>query len=117
MLRGDALTAFRNAEGVNRPQSKLAYKKTMEDVHTHMFQLQAYVTQTRYIRCTLMKPHNMSLHTFVAQVNKMNDQLELFLTRDDETPQAKLAEDKLMDILENAVPKSWQGEMHRQRFD
>eukprot|EP00957_Ditylum_brightwellii_P022129 1669621-Ditylum_brightwellii.AAC.2 len=22
-----------------------------------------------------------------------------------------------MDILENAIPKSWQGEMHRQRFD
>eukprot|EP00957_Ditylum_brightwellii_P012555 948898-Ditylum_brightwellii.AAC.1 len=31
MLRSDTLTAFENAEGVNRPQSKLAYKKTMED--------------------------------------------------------------------------------------
>eukprot|EP00957_Ditylum_brightwellii_P066748 5065551-Ditylum_brightwellii.AAC.1 len=47
----------------------------------------------------------------------MNDRLEQFLPRDDGTPQVKLTEDKLMDILENAVPKSWQGEMHRQRFD
>eukprot|EP00957_Ditylum_brightwellii_P193198 14710726-Ditylum_brightwellii.AAC.1 len=47
----------------------------------------------------------------------MNDRLEQFPPRDNGTPQVNLAEDKLMDILENAVPKSWQGEMSRQRFD
>eukprot|EP00957_Ditylum_brightwellii_P102413 7806321-Ditylum_brightwellii.AAC.1 len=47
----------------------------------------------------------------------MNDRLEQFPPRDNVTPQVKLAEDKLMDIIENAVPKSWQGEMRRQRFD
>eukprot|EP00957_Ditylum_brightwellii_P189950 14461027-Ditylum_brightwellii.AAC.1 len=52
-----------------------------------------------------------------ACVNKMNDQLEQFLPRNDRTHQVKLAEDKLIDILENVVPKSWQREMHRQRFD
>eukprot|EP00957_Ditylum_brightwellii_P172458 13129519-Ditylum_brightwellii.AAC.1 len=46
----------------------------------------------------------------------MNDHLEQFSSRDDGTPQVKLAEDKLMDTLKNAVPKSWQREMHRQRF-
>eukprot|EP00957_Ditylum_brightwellii_P163919 12479376-Ditylum_brightwellii.AAC.2 len=89
----------------------------MEDVHTYMFPLQAYVAQTRYMCWTMMKPHNMSLHAFVARVNKMNDRLEQFPPRDNGTPQVKLAEDKLMDILENAVPKSWKGEMHIQRFD
>eukprot|EP00957_Ditylum_brightwellii_P210364 15364883-Ditylum_brightwellii.AAC.1 len=117
MLCRDVLTAFENAKGVNRSQSKLAYKKTMEEVHTHMFLLQAYVTQTRYMRWTLMKPHNMSLRAFVACVNKMNNCLEQFPLRDDRTYQVKLVEDKLMDILENTVPNSWQGEMHRQRFD
>eukprot|EP00957_Ditylum_brightwellii_P070962 5392479-Ditylum_brightwellii.AAC.1 len=107
------LAAFENAEVVNRPQSKPAYKKTMEDVHTHMFPLQAYVTQTRNMRWTQMKPHAMSLHAFVAHVNKMNSCLEQFPPRNDRTPQATLAEDKLMDILENTVPKSWQGEIHR----
>eukprot|EP00957_Ditylum_brightwellii_P133863 10207315-Ditylum_brightwellii.AAC.2 len=29
MICGDALTVFENTEGVNRPQSELAYKKTM----------------------------------------------------------------------------------------
>eukprot|EP00957_Ditylum_brightwellii_P028115 2122694-Ditylum_brightwellii.AAC.1 len=76
----------------------------MEDVHTHMFPLQAYVTQTRYMCWTLMKPHNMSLRAFVACVNEMNGRLEQFLPRDNRTPQVKLVEDKLMDILENAVP-------------
>eukprot|EP00957_Ditylum_brightwellii_P133862 10207315-Ditylum_brightwellii.AAC.1 len=47
----------------------------------------------------------------------MNDCLEQFPFRDNRTSQVKLAEDKLMDILENKVPKSWQGQMHRQRFN
>eukprot|EP00957_Ditylum_brightwellii_P024251 1829329-Ditylum_brightwellii.AAC.1 len=47
----------------------------------------------------------------------MNGQLEQFPPRDDGTPQVKLVEDKLIDILENSVPKSWQGGMHRQMFD
>eukprot|EP00957_Ditylum_brightwellii_P116865 8914529-Ditylum_brightwellii.AAC.1 len=89
----------------------------MEDVHMHMFPLQAYITQTRYMRWTLIKPHNVSLCTFVACINKMNDHLEQFTPRDNETPQVKLVEDELIDILENTVPKSRQGEMHRQRFD
>eukprot|EP00957_Ditylum_brightwellii_P150646 11470011-Ditylum_brightwellii.AAC.1 len=59
----------------------------------------------------------MSLCAFVASVNEMNNYLEQFPPRDNVTPQAKLAEDKLMDILEKVVPKSWQGERLRQRFD
>eukprot|EP00957_Ditylum_brightwellii_P040388 3056673-Ditylum_brightwellii.AAC.1 len=89
----------------------------MEDVHTHMFTLQAYVTQTRYMHWTLMKPYNMSLRTFIVRVNKTNDCLEQFPPRDNGSPQVKLTEEKLMDILENIAPKLWQGEMHRQRFD
>eukprot|EP00957_Ditylum_brightwellii_P153445 11678579-Ditylum_brightwellii.AAC.1 len=78
----------------------------MEDVHTHMFPLQAYDTQTRYMCWTLMKPHNMFLCTFVAHVKEMNDHLEQFPPRDNGTPQVKLVEDKLMNILKNVVPKS-----------
>eukprot|EP00957_Ditylum_brightwellii_P013282 1002146-Ditylum_brightwellii.AAC.1 len=117
MLHRDELIAFENAEGVNGPQLELNYKQTMEDMHTPMFPLQAYVTQTRCMHWTLKKLYNMSLHSFVAHANKMNNHLEQFLPRDNGTPQVKLAEDKLMDILENAVPKSWQGEICRQRFD
>eukprot|EP00957_Ditylum_brightwellii_P035330 2679832-Ditylum_brightwellii.AAC.1 len=51
------------------------------------------------------------------RVNKINYHLEQFLPRDNRTPQVKLAEDKLMDIIENAVPKSWQWEMHQQKFN
>eukprot|EP00957_Ditylum_brightwellii_P140488 10703571-Ditylum_brightwellii.AAC.2 len=87
MLHGDALTAFKTAKGMNGPQSELAYKKTMEDVYTHMFPLRAYATQTRCIHQTLIKPHNMSLHTFIVHINKVNDRLEQFPPRDNKTPQ------------------------------
>eukprot|EP00957_Ditylum_brightwellii_P199598 15215821-Ditylum_brightwellii.AAC.1 len=46
----------------------------------------------------------------------MNCCLEQLPPRDDGTPQVKLADNKLMDVLKNAVPKSWQGEVRRQHF-
>eukprot|EP00957_Ditylum_brightwellii_P100347 7649420-Ditylum_brightwellii.AAC.1 len=66
VLRGDALTAFENVEEVNRPKSKLAYKKTMENVYTN-------------------------IPTFIARVNAINIRLEQLPPRDDGTPQVKLA--------------------------
>eukprot|EP00957_Ditylum_brightwellii_P156439 11906360-Ditylum_brightwellii.AAC.1 len=65
----------------------------------------------------MAKPQNMPLHIFVACVNKINNGLEQFLPRDNGTPQVKLADNELMDILKNAVPKSLQKEMCRQHFD
>eukprot|EP00957_Ditylum_brightwellii_P028354 2141269-Ditylum_brightwellii.AAC.1 len=97
--------AFKNTEGVNGPQSEPNYKQTMQDMHVHMFPLQAYTTQTQYMRRVLIKPYKMSLQTFIARINKINDWLEQFLPRDDRTPQVKLADNKLMDILKNAMPK------------
>eukprot|EP00957_Ditylum_brightwellii_P087007 6622949-Ditylum_brightwellii.AAC.1 len=36
LLHGDALIAFENAEGNNRPQTEPDYKQTMKDVYLHM---------------------------------------------------------------------------------
>eukprot|EP00957_Ditylum_brightwellii_P165300 12585555-Ditylum_brightwellii.AAC.1 len=94
MLHKDVLTAFENTKEVNRPQTELNYQQTMKDVHTPMFPLCAYVTQTWYMHQTLAKPRDMSLCAFVAHVNKMNDQLEQFSPTDDRAPQVKLAKDK-----------------------
>eukprot|EP00957_Ditylum_brightwellii_P092622 7053110-Ditylum_brightwellii.AAC.2 len=73
--------------------------------------------QTWYICQALIKPYRTSLQTFIAQVNKINDWLEQFLPRDNGTPQFKLADSKLMDILKNTMPKFWKAEMHRQHFN
>eukprot|EP00957_Ditylum_brightwellii_P062090 4712335-Ditylum_brightwellii.AAC.1 len=80
----------------------------MQDVHVHMFPLLVHITQTLYIQIAQVKPYKMSIQTFIAKVNKINDQLEQFPPRDDGTPQVKLADDKLMEILENAMLKLWQ---------
>eukprot|EP00957_Ditylum_brightwellii_P041533 3145446-Ditylum_brightwellii.AAC.1 len=117
ILQGNVLVAFKNAEGVNGPQSEPNYKKMMQDVHVHMLPLQAYVVQTWYMWRALTKPYKMSLQFFVARFNKINDQLEQFLPRNDGTPQVKLAGSKLMDVLENAMPKSWKAKICRQHFN
>eukprot|EP00957_Ditylum_brightwellii_P129736 9896523-Ditylum_brightwellii.AAC.1 len=76
MLRRGLLTAFENAEGLNKPQLEPAYKNPS---------------------------------TSLCYTNQQ------FLPRDGRTLQVTLAEDNLMEILENVVPKSWQGEMCGQR--
>eukprot|EP00957_Ditylum_brightwellii_P166184 12651378-Ditylum_brightwellii.AAC.1 len=52
----------------------------------------------------------MSLRAFVIYVNKLNGQLEQFQPRDNGIPLVKLAEDKLMDILEIQYPILGKGE-------
>eukprot|EP00957_Ditylum_brightwellii_P192898 14687466-Ditylum_brightwellii.AAC.1 len=47
----------------------------------------------------------------------MNDQLAQFLSRDDRNPKEKIANDKIMDIFDDAMPKSWQEEIRHQRFN
>eukprot|EP00957_Ditylum_brightwellii_P144634 11018077-Ditylum_brightwellii.AAC.1 len=59
----------------------------------------------------------MSIRTFIALVNKINKRIAQFPPRDDRTPQENLADDELMDILENVMPKSWQEEICKQHFD
>eukprot|EP00957_Ditylum_brightwellii_P137365 10472597-Ditylum_brightwellii.AAC.1 len=101
-------------EGINRSQSKPAYKETMKSIHLHIFTLWAYVAQTWYMCRNLIKPFKMSIQEFVAQVNKINKRLAQFLPRDDKTSQEKIADDKIMVILENTMPTLWQEEMHHQ---
>eukprot|EP00957_Ditylum_brightwellii_P035643 2702360-Ditylum_brightwellii.AAC.1 len=90
MLQEDMLMAFKNVEGVNRPQLEPNYKKTIQDIHKHMF-----LNEIIYI------------NLYIPKVNKINNQLEQFPPRDDGNPQVKLADNKLMDILESAMPKLW----------
>eukprot|EP00957_Ditylum_brightwellii_P015773 1188326-Ditylum_brightwellii.AAC.1 len=47
----------------------------------------------------------------------MNGQLAQFPPRDDKTSEEKLVNGKIMDIIEAAMPKSWQEEMQYQRFN
>eukprot|EP00957_Ditylum_brightwellii_P123982 9450745-Ditylum_brightwellii.AAC.1 len=56
MLHKGALTAFENAEGVNRPQLELAYKKTMETYICTCSPLQAYAMQTTCVSAPLPGP-------------------------------------------------------------
>eukprot|EP00957_Ditylum_brightwellii_P059731 4534676-Ditylum_brightwellii.AAC.1 len=59
----------------------------------------------------------MSMYSFVTHVNEISKQLVQFQLRNDRTPQQKLTDDEIMDILENAMPNVWQEEMWRLIFD
>eukprot|EP00957_Ditylum_brightwellii_P087307 6645069-Ditylum_brightwellii.AAC.2 len=104
LLQGNAL-AFENTEGVNGPQTSLNYEQTIKDVHLHISPPQAYIMQICYTCRALIKHFKMSTHKFVACVNKINKQLAQFPPRDNRTPQEKLADDKITDILKNTIPK------------
>eukprot|EP00957_Ditylum_brightwellii_P046877 3557794-Ditylum_brightwellii.AAC.1 len=117
LLRDNVLTTFYKAEGLYKPQSEPVYAKAMADLYAHVSTQQAYVIQMCYMHQALSKPMAYNTHTFVARVNKINEWLALFLPRDDTTPQVKLDDDKIMDILEITLPKDWHDKMRHQMFD
>eukprot|EP00957_Ditylum_brightwellii_P035284 2676019-Ditylum_brightwellii.AAC.1 len=117
LLQGNVLTAFENMEGNNGPQTLPNYKQTIKGMHLHMFPLQAYIMQTHYMCRVLIEPFKMSTCNFIIHVNKINKILVQFPPRDDRTPQEKLVNYDIIDILENTMPRSWQEEIQRQQFD
>eukprot|EP00957_Ditylum_brightwellii_P194427 14807331-Ditylum_brightwellii.AAC.1 len=100
--------AFKNVEGNNKLQSDSTYKQCMEEFHKNMILLQAYKIQTRYMWRCLYKPSDMNVHQFVAQINKINDCITQFPPKDNSSPQEKLPNDEIMDILEAAMHKKGQ---------
>eukprot|EP00957_Ditylum_brightwellii_P158563 12069303-Ditylum_brightwellii.AAC.1 len=86
----------------------------MKDMHLDMFPLQAYIMQTLYMSRTLINLFKISTHNVIAFAHHINKRLMQFPSRDDGTPQEKLVDDEIMDILENTLPRSWQEEMQRE---
>ena len=67
--------------------------------------------QKSYMRRFLKKVRDLSAKKIVEQVIHINKLLEHFPDPSSTTPDAKMPEDKILDLLEASMPQSWQRHM------
>ena len=114
LLEGDPLTAFQNSIVLHGEETEEHFQSVMRDLDLHVFPKKALRIQKRHMRRQMRKPRDMRVRDFVARVQEINNHLDQF------PPFAvgqTLPEDEVLDILESAVPNSWQKEFVRLGFD
>lgn len=117
VLDGDALAALNNAATAHGDETNPHFLLTIHDLATHVFPnpTRALRNQKRYMRRYLRKKRDVKARSFVARVQEMNGRLAWF------PPMFNIgqcmAEDEILDILEHAIPSSWQNAMTLQGFN
>ena len=109
-LHGQALRLF-NTQADAQPQvNNVNYDQIMTQVNNSMFPQKAYITQTRWMRRYLKKPHDMKTCDYTTRVQELNSYLTAFPAPANNNADS-LENDEIMDILEYGVPVSWKSVM------
>jgi len=114
LLEGDPLINFENSIALHGDETEENYQAVMRDLMLYIFPKKALRIQKRYMRRQMRKPREMRVRDFVARVQEMNNYLKYFPPFEDVQI---LPEDEILDILESAVPNTWQKEFVRSGFD
>eukprot|EP00957_Ditylum_brightwellii_P009509 717896-Ditylum_brightwellii.AAC.1 len=117
LLKGNALTVFKQAETSHRYQTVPHFKKCLDDVVAHVFPEKAGQTQKRYMQRNIRySGGTTTVKEWVARVSELNSYLKEFPATNG-NPTQPLNTDELLDILEYRVPTSWRREFTVQGFD
>ena len=114
LIFGDTLAVFNNAAQAHGNETNANFELSLTDVSTHIFPQRALAHQKRYMRRYMRKPREVAMREFAARVSELNEYLSEF------PPYAvnqNLSNEEIVDILEFAVPNSWQKSMVLQGFD
>ena len=114
LLQGDALAAFNRAAAAAGTETVENFRTCVEELKKHVFPRKALSSQKRYMRRFLRKPRDMPIREFVTRLVEIN---ELLVEFPPSGPNNKLPMDELMDIVEFAVPATWQRAMVMHDFD
>lgn len=114
ILDGDALAKFDEKAAEFGTETVANCQVCLNEVTRHVFPQRALQYQRRYMRRYLRKPVNVSTRAFNARLVEMNAYLPEFPPFG---PQQQLADDDLSEILEFAVPNSWNRTMVLQGFN
>ena len=114
ILDGDALARF-NAKATELGNETVAHHSAcLNAVTEHVFPQRSLQYQRRYMRRYLRKPNTMKTREFNTRLQEMNAYLSEFPPFNDDQ---SLADDDLSEVLEFAVPPSWQRTMVLQGFN
>jgi hypothetical protein len=114
LVMGDTLAVFDNAAQTHGNETNANFELCLRDVSTHIFPQRALAHQKRYMRRYMRKPREVAMREFAARVAEMNEYLSQFPPFDNDQ---SLTNEEIVDILEFAVPNSWQKSMVLQGFD
>lgn len=114
LLKGKALTVF------ERIKIDEAYTNSMDNVEKmldklteEIFPERALQKQRRGLRRYVRKPEGMKTSTFYVRLVEMNEQLKTFPGGDEDS---NLGGDKIKEILEFVLPKTWRVHMTLSQF-
>jgi hypothetical protein len=114
LIMGDTLAVFDNAAQTHGNETNDNFELCLSDVSTHIFPQRALAHQKRYVRRYMRKPREVAMRELAARVAEMNEYLSQFPPFDIDQ---RLTNEEIVDILEFAVPNSWQKRMVLQGFD
>ena len=114
LLRGDAFAAWTTRTAAAGAQTLANLQLVLNGVTQHVFPERALQKQKRYMRRFMRKPQSMTIRVYAARVAEINEHLTLFPPF---LPNQSLSNDKILEILEFAIPRAWQHKMTRQGYD
>jgi len=114
ILEGDALAAFNAAATEQTGETVATFVICLDAVTKHVFPERSLQEQLRYMRRYLRKPRELKIREFQARVSELNGYLKEFPSAEQDSG---LDNDELKELLEFAIPASWQHYMRLQGFD
>ena len=114
ILKGDALAAFNDKATDLGNETVGNFDQCLEHVTDHVFPARALQTQKRYMRRMMVKPRDVTIRKYAARLAEINGYLDDFPPH--QAGQA-IPLDELLEILEFAIPVSWQHQMTRHGID
>jgi hypothetical protein len=114
LILGDTLAVFNKAATTQGAENNANFEIVMQAVTAHVFPQRALNYQKRYMRRFMRKPKTMSIREFSARVAEMNAYLTEFPPFEADQ---ELSGEEIIDILEFAIPNSWQKNMVLQGFE
>ena len=114
LLQGDALAAFDRAATSIGNETNPHFTETLQALIAHVFPNRALAMQKRYMRRVIRKPQGVTMRTFMARLNELNEYLTMFPPNQ---ANQKLDDDEILDIAKFATPATWQKTMIMHGFD
>lgn len=114
LLAGDALSVFNAAATAQQAETNATFVEALKELCQHVFPQRALRMQKRYMRRYMRKPSSMKTREYIARVNEINGYLKLFPPFEQDQ---SLPDDEVLDLLEFAVPQTWQKQFWLQGFD
>jgi len=114
VLQGDALAAFNRFALQHGNETNQNFTAAVNSLTEHVIPQRALPKAKRWMRRFLRKPREWKIRAFVNRLAEVNELLTLLPPFGNDQ---KLADDEIMDILEFAVPATWQKLMILHGFD